>query len=642
MQAIVVETDANAAAAIEFLKKQRLGRATFLPLNKMAPGRPAGRPLMAVRDADALGFAIDLIKFDEKYRNAFWYVFRDTVIVKDLTAARKLMGGVRLVTLDGDLIDAGGAMTGGAEDARDRLKFGERAKDELEKLAVRLRAAIQSQETLVEQLGKVRESISVIDGKLRDATLGEQARQEKVAQLAERRKEAQIKFTATESELDALERELKTIDRDLADCDTKSDAAAKELARLETEREQKSKLLLASTRKDLAEEMTRLQAAVEDSRGRLRDAESALVTVTRELEIVEAQRASLAAKIAEASEKIEANAAAVADFETAVAKAEKDLKVLLEVEAAQNDALKSLSQKRDRALEKKSDLAQKQARLRTEMGTTNDIAIREKGRIPALEAEINELGQELAALSVRAPEEFPETLDDLKGAQRRLEGQLERLGNVNLLAIEEFEKQASRKGDLASEIQRLEAQQADLVRLVEEIVARKKEGFFKVFHEINKNFGDVFGRLSDGGKAELILENAEQPFEGGLFLRAQPKGKKLTRLEALSGGEKSLTSMAFIFAIQEYDPSPFYYLDEIDQNLDGINADLLAKLVKRNSKHAQFIVVSLRKVTLVQANHVFGVTMQENGLSEIVGEIHINEIADEPARPAAPLIIGGN
>ncbi|HEV8361483.1 MAG TPA: chromosome segregation protein SMC, partial [Candidatus Thermoplasmatota archaeon] len=165
----------------------------------------------------------------------------------------------------------------------------------------------------------------------------------------------------------------------------------------------------------------------------------------------------------------------------------------------------------------------------------------------------------------------------------------------------------------------------------EEITGKKKEGLMKVFVDINANFTKVFAKLSDGGIAELRLENPERPFEGGLIIRAQPKGKRVNRLEALSGGEKSLTALALIFAIQEYAPSPFYVLDEVDMFLDGVNAEKVAMLVKEHSAQAQYLMVSLRKVTLKEADHVYGVTMTADQQTQIVGEVRIDEIVEEPA-----------
>jgi chromosome segregation protein len=147
----------------------------------------------------------------------------------------------------------------------------------------------------------------------------------------------------------------------------------------------------------------------------------------------------------------------------------------------------------------------------------------------------------------------------------------------------------------------------------------------KVFTAINENFRRIHKELSDGGEAELVLENEKNPFEGGLLIKARPRHKKLLRLEALSGGEKSLVSMAFIFALQQYDPSPFYFLDEVDQNLDAVNAEKIAQAIKEHSTVAQFIQISLRKVTLKESDNIVGVTMQDEGVSNVVMEVGIRE-----------------
>jgi hypothetical protein len=152
----------------------------------------------------------------------------------------------------------------------------------------------------------------------------------------------------------------------------------------------------------------------------------------------------------------------------------------------------------------------------------------------------------------------------------------------------------------------------------------------RVLDEVNSNFGEIFQRISNGGSAQLVLENPQEPFTAGLTIRVKLPGKKVLRVEALSGGEKSLTSMAFIFSIQRFEPSPFYLLDEVDQNLDGVNAEIIGKMVKENSNVAQFVMVSLRKVTIKEADHIYGVTIQKtSGISDIIGNVNIAEVGEE-------------
>jgi chromosome segregation protein len=187
--------------------------------------------------------------------------------------------------------------------------------------------------------------------------------------------------------------------------------------------------------------------------------------------------------------------------------------------------------------------------------------------------------------------------------------------------LDEYEHQAERKKKFDEDIKHLKDQRKNLLNLVDEISIKKRDRFFEVFNEVNVNFKDIYAQLSEGGEAELMLENEDDVFSHGLTVKARPRGKKILRLEALSGGEKSIASLAFIFAIQQYDPSPFYVLDEIDMFLDGVNAETVSRMIKQNAGHSQFINVSLRKIALKEANHIYGVTMHDNGISEMIGNI---------------------
>jgi len=167
------------------------------------------------------------------------------------------------------------------------------------------------------------------------------------------------------------------------------------------------------------------------------------------------------------------------------------------------------------------------------------------------------------------------------------------------------------------------------LKIVKELDKKKKIEFMSVFEAINENFKKIFAELSVGGEAELLLENPESLFEGGLIIKARPRGKKILRLESLSGGEKSLTALALIFAIQHYEPSPFYLLDEVDMFLDAVNAEHVARMVRKNSRRAQFVVVSLRKVTLKEADSIYGVTMRADSISDVIGNVSLTEISEQ-------------
>jgi len=245
----------------------------------------------------------------------------------------------------------------------------------------------------------------------------------------------------------------------------------------------------------------------------------------------------------------------------------------------------------------------------------------------AAEDRLKEIEAEIATYTIVVRTPLP-NLEDLKDTISSCERILNTMGAVNLKAVKDYDEKRNRHSELKVESDRLEAQRKDLLRLMKELNERKKEALSKVFLAINENFKVTYAELSGGGEAELVLENPDQPFEGGLFMKVRPRNGKVLRLEALSGGEKSLTALAFIFAIQQYQPSPFYLLDEVDMFLDAVNADMVAHRVQKSSKTAQFVMISLRKVTLGKADHIVGVTKGEAGITNLIMRPNIGEIKD--------------
>jgi len=263
--------------------------------------------------------------------------------------------------------------------------------------------------------------------------------------------------------------------------------------------------------------------------------------------------------------------------------------------------------------------------LSTKMETSLDLISRARARLPTLEQTLAELMLETEGIEFDEKELL--SLDELKAKIKDMEGKMERLQPVNMLALEEYERQEERKKKFEDDIARLKEQRRNLIRLVNEIENKKKDSFYEVYDSVKENFERIYTELMGGGEATLMLENPEKPFDGGLVIKARPKGKKVMRLNALSGGEKSMASLAFIFAIQSYDPSPFYILDEVDMFLDGKNAERVADMIKERSRRTQFISISLRRVTLNKADHIYGITMQD-GISTIVGNVNLAQVEE--------------
>ncbi|HVQ00617.1 MAG TPA: chromosome segregation protein SMC [Candidatus Thermoplasmatota archaeon] len=619
MQSIVVTDDAAAAEAITYLQKKKLGRATFLPINKMIVGKPRAQSLMAVKDESSKGFAIDLVKFDADYRGAFWYVFGDTIIVETLTDARRLMGGVRLVDIKGDLIEASGAMVGGSQPS-EHLSFGAADQRSLDEITRKLEAAIQNQDALSERLTTLKKEIGEIEDALR--TLkgeGEATLQHKDLEL--RKKEFAGKLELLMNDLRTKAKEKEAIAFESTQALGSIEAFEKRLRELDALKEEKGKHLLKSTKKEVAQQVRALEKTVSELQEATLRLQSEQETVRKKMELLEERKTELSGKITTIGVQIEALKKTVQELKETRGKHQNELKALMTVEETMSGKVKELAGERDALYKKTVGIEGELETISTKVESYLDLVARAKYRLPTLEDSLKEMDRELALYNVDITTTKLPPIESMKEAILSIEQTMQGLEPVNMRALEEYEHQAERKKKFDEDIKHLNEQKKNLVSVVEEITSKKKERFFEVFDEVNKNFKEIYGQLSEGGEAELLLENEENVFEGGLTIKARPHGKKVLRLAALSGGEKSIASLGFIFAIQQYDPSPFYVLDEIDMFLDGVNAEMVSRMIKRRAENSQFISVSLRKIALKEANYLYGVTMHDSGISEMIGNI---------------------
>jgi chromosome segregation protein len=619
MQAIVVEDDIAAAEAIGYLQKKKLGRATFLPINKMIVGKPRAQALMTVKDESSQGFAIDLMTFDPEYRGAFWYVFGDTVIVNSLSDARRLMGGVRLVDMKGDLIEAGGAMIGGSPPS-ERLSFGSADQRLLDDVTRKLTGAIQSQDLLSEELAQLKKDIMELENVCRTLKVETDAGIQ-TKDLDVRKKEFAGKLQVLSKDLqtkqrekESTEAELTTIIATLADCE-------KRLKELDALKEEKGKHLLKSTKKEIAQTVRGLEKTVSEFQENVLKHHSEQETIQKKLELLEERKRELTEKITKIDTDCDTLRQTVQELKETRAKSQDDLKALMTVEETMTGKTKELALERDKLYKKTVGIENDLDTINTKTESYFDLVARAKYRLPTLDESLKELDQEIALYHVDITETTLPAIETMKETILSIEQTMQELEPVNMRALEEYEHQMERKKKFDDDIGHLNDQKKNLVKLVGEITKKKTERFFEVYDEINKNFKEIYGQLSEDGEAELLLENEQSVFEGGLTIKARPHGKKVLRLAALSGGEKSIASLAFIFSIQQYDPSPFYVLDEIDMFLDGVNAEIVSRMIKNRAEHSQFISVSLRKIALKEANYLYGVTMHDSGISEMIGNI---------------------
>ena len=628
MQSIIVDDDEVAAKAIKFLQKQNLGRATFLPLNKMVTGKPRGQALMAKNDPNAHGFAIDLVKFKPEYRGAFWYVFGDTLVVDSLDDARRLMGGVRLVDLQGSLIEATGAMIGGSI-SKAQLSFSKTDRTRLDEITNELNTAIENQEKLIEELASTRKEIVKIEdslGEIRSKGTGDI----QIKDLDVRRKEFSGKLVILNKELVEKNNEKKILIKEVEELIIKIDEYTLRINELDKIKEEKGKLLLKGTKKELAQKARSLEEEFSKLQEETLISNSDKEALTKKIQLLNERKEELEKNVENKEKQINEFKENIKELKEKRSGFKNELNALMKIEEKMTGKIKEFAQKRDGIYRKTVTIENELDKINTRVESYYDLISRAKYRIPTLDDAINELDQELKLYNVTLKtDEKLANVESLKDSMKVIEESMRELEPVNMRALEEYEHQSERKNKLDEDIKHLKEQKKNLIKLVDEITEKKKERFFEVFDAVNKNFKEVYAQLSEGGEAELQLENPDAVFENGMTIKARPRGKKVLLLNALSGGEKSIASLAFIFAIQHYDPSPFYVLDEVDMFLDGINAETVSRMVKQKALDSQFIMVSLRKVALKEANHVYGVTMRDTGISEMIGNIDPSTVSPD-------------
>ncbi|MGP8337882.1 MAG: chromosome segregation protein SMC [Methanosarcinaceae archaeon] len=613
MQGVVVETDEDASRAIKFLKQQRGGRATFLPLNKM----DLRRPYKDLSDRDGvIGYAIDLIDFDLRFEAAFWYVFRDTLIIDELTNARKLMGGIRMVTLDGEVIEKSGAMTGGSK-GRSTLSFAAAEKDKLIKIAEKVTEFDSRRSSAIKKMDAVEGHMSEIN---REITECEKEISKKEMQLEEirGRGERLVKLVESKNAERAgieesrikLRGEMDGIVVQKDEKDELSLELGKNISVLEDK-------LSGSEVPQLNEQAENIDEEIKQFEGRVRDIEAGLNALNLDNEYAIARTDENRELIKEMDEKrsthkdrVFALKEKIVELEDAlIEKQEREQELAGELKVLQQDRIRK--QAEHGAIKTQFD----SIKLKFEDGNRHMIAL--DATRSALVEQITELAVELERRGIKESEEVP-NYETVRTRIESIERAMEHLEPVNMRAIDEYDKVETRLIDLKSRRDILASEREQILGRIGQYEKLKKDAFMESFNGINEHFKVIFNELSDG-TGELVLDNYEDPFGGGMTLKAQPKDKTLQRLEAMSGGEKSLTALAFVFAIQQYRPAPFYAFDEIDMFLDSVNAERVAKRVKSSKNNAQFIVVSLRKPMIEAAERTVGVAMQENNITSITG-----------------------
>lgn len=599
MKAIVVEDDKTAADCIRILKEQKLGVASFLPLNKIKPGVKVNEEGKGI-----VGSCLDILQFDKQFKPAFSYVFASTLLVDNLDTARRVgIGKCRMVTLDGDVVEMSGAMVGGfrvrQSVTRDpnidaKLKEAEDHVNSSEKLLAVIEKRRYELLTKLDSHNKEKSEIEAILFKAEkgggNATkLRQQLSTLENNEVFNKLRDTEQKISKLQKEIDSLRQSKEELKKDFGQL-----IQHKDLSHLEQQRE-KIFQEINSLRVELKNVDLQVsgiyQAEKEKSLQLIKQHE-------KELKAFQDEEQHLSAKLNSIR---------------------KELQEREQQEKKFQQEYKNLFTRRNQLIEQiqkhELDINKEQIKVKEFFDRINDISISRAKIVAEVEALQKEF-DEYRGVELRQHISF----EKLKSEISEFERMLKDLGNVNLRALEVYEEVKKEYDELLTKVEKIRLEKDDVLRMIAEIEGKKKDIFLETFEAISKNFTQIFSNLTTKGQALLELEDPENPLAdgAGVEIRVQISGNKFLDIKSLSGGEKTLAALAFIFAIQEYKPASFYFMDEVDAALDKANSNLLSKLIAKYSKQAQYILISHNDAVITEADTVYGVSMQESGMSKVV------------------------
>ncbi len=609
LQFLVVETEDDAVEAIKYLKAVQGGRATFIPLRKIKKF-DVRLDKSLLREKGVIDYAVNLVRCEKKFEPVFKFVLRDTLVVDNIDTARRLMDrNVRMVTLDGDLVEKSGLMSGGSRERRGMLISKELLEKERElsekvtelqkrkeSLLYRLNVVENSRRSLKDEIEKIGSILNEMD-----KIIG--VSEEKLRDLEERLREGNAKIEVLQREreekikvLNLLNSKIKEIDSQLAELEEKIDEIEKKLSKSEIPK--------------ILNELEVLKEKYSQNR-------EVLLSIEKKIEYLELKRSQVEKTISDKNEHVEELKRRQEELKVRVnegrarkSEIEEELKKLKSEEEKISKEVRELRKERDKLIDELRKLEDEKSKVEFDIERTTEKINVQKDKLNEIIGKLSEFRD------IDIPDNLP-PINEVKSVLQEIEEELSKFGDVNLKAIQEYEEVKARRDELLEKKLVLERERNDIIDRIEKYEKRKREIFFEVFNAINRNFIEVIREL-EVGEAELYLDS-DDPFNSGLHIKIKPKNKPVQKLESMSGGEKSLLALALIFAIQMYKPAPFYALDEVDMFLDGVNVSRVAKMIKKRSKDAQFVVVSLRKPMLEKADAIVGITLGRDNSSKVTG-----------------------
>lgn len=633
VQNIVVDNETDAKRAMGFLKEHRAGRATFLPITAIK-----GRVLSEQGLDDQYGFvsiASDLVSYDNKYSEIIRWLLGRTAVAEDIDSAiaiaKKYSYRFRIVTLDGQVINAGGSMTGGSRVQNagilSRGNEIERLKGSLASMQKELDGMLSDYKLLSEDASAAKAELEGAEGDLL------RAKEENIRREGEL-KLASDKLASVSSGVKELLEEKETLEKRIESVSSGAEAARSQIDELKETLENKEKELESITGDSKTLQKNREEVASKAAEIRLRivslqkDVEANTDEITR----LKNRKTGHLDRLSELDEEIREIEEKNDELRALTERLSADEKALKANHGDAQNQINELISQRDELEKQANDLRlHERAKSEERERLSGDIARLEERKI-AMRNEYDNLTSKLYdeyQLTRREAAALEIEIDDYSLAAKRLaelKSQIRALGSVNVSAIEEYKEVSERYEFLSGQISDVETSRAELNKMIDDLTGKMAEQFREQFNRINSCFGQTFIELFGGGKAELRLEDERDVLGSDIEIKVQPPGKNVQNINLLSGGEKGLSAIALLFAILKVTPAPFCIFDEVEAALDDVNVSRYAQYVRRMTKNTQFILITHRRGTMEEADVLYGVTMQEKGVSKLL-ELKTAEMA---------------
>lgn len=624
LQNVVTETEQDAKSLIEYLRKNNLGRVTFLPISAVN-GKKLEKAHLNIKGV--IGIASDLVEYNNKYDGIFKNLLGRTVIVEDMEAgiavAKKNSYSFRIVTLKGDIINSSGAMTGGSIQTKTvnilgRSREIEALKEELKGLNIKIKNKEEEKEKYIESIEDLLETIQSLETNLQEIDIEYATQKQKVELIVENVDKLVNRMDKTKQEIENLNKQKTEISEHKTQLIENLENLEEEIRKLNLEVEE-----FVKVNKDdqtyidnLNMDITNLKISVSS----FEESEMSIDEITERIKIdIKNNTLSLEAK----KEQIEKNKQEEESLKAKIEELQNDIvkiKENVKNSGSKIEELKDSKNEKNKYLEKiEKEIEEQFTRLQDIKEQLVKIDIKKNKTSQDLEDVVNKLWEEYE-LTPNNAEGFAKTTDQAKTQKEvnYLRTQIRDLGSINIDSIKEYQTLKERYDFMCEQRLDLENSMSKLKNVISEMINIMKTQFKDKFKLINKNFNEVFTELFGGGKAELILEDEEDVLNCGIDIRVQPPGKKLQNMTLLSGGEKAFTAIAILFAILKINPAPFCVLDEIEAALDDVNVNRYAEYLKKFAQYTQFLVITHRKGTMEAADTVYGITMEENGISKLL------------------------